>query len=276
MIIKSCLDTPDEMAYQVFTEGYSDYSVKLEMPMAVFVSHFLEHEANRAYSFIAFEGERPVGIILGGIGEFQGIKTLRCGGFAVIPSHRRQGIGQILFDAHKAIAEDQGCKQLFLEVLKDNAQAIQFYENAGYTPIHDYRLYVHDKPEGNVLDLELEAIELDEILKIRKSMPELYINWQNELFDGNSFKHVVGKCIRLDGKIIGLILLKKSGGIQYIWVDSNHRHKGYGRTLLLKGLQEMGLEKSFGIASNNMTYEGFLKRMGFKNHLEQFEMMKLL
>jgi ribosomal protein S18 acetylase RimI-like enzyme len=277
MIILSCIEVEDQVVYDVFAEGYSDYSINFDMTMEDFVSRFLEIEASKEYSFVAFEDEKPVGMMLGGVQDFNGIKTMRCGGFAVIPNYRGKGIGKVLFNKHVELAKELGCKQLYLEVLKENKNAIRFYEGVGYSPVHDYRLY---KNEEFVFtkDIGIDVVEVgfETIKDIRNTMPDLYIYWQGELFSLKKYKAIKYYVIYKDDRIIAALCMKDIGGIQFLWVDEAYRNRGYARAIVSHGLENLGLTKVYAVASNNFLYEGFLRKLGFEVEVEQYEMMQLV
>ncbi|WP_052222986.1 GNAT family N-acetyltransferase [Clostridium homopropionicum] len=50
---------------------------------------------------IAIEGDEPVGVILGGIKNYEGIKTIRCGTLALSSNYRGLGISNALYNLHK-------------------------------------------------------------------------------------------------------------------------------------------------------------------------------
>src|SRR5262249_40554826 len=55
--------------------------------------------------------------------------------FAVLPQHQRQGIGRQLLEAALSQAASSQCRQMFLDVAEDNAQAVRLYEKAGFQTI---------------------------------------------------------------------------------------------------------------------------------------------
>jgi ribosomal-protein-alanine N-acetyltransferase len=52
--------------------------------------------------------------------------------FAVLPEHRKQGIGRLLYVASEKAFLSQGIIQLFLEVAQNNPVAIEFYKARGF------------------------------------------------------------------------------------------------------------------------------------------------
>jgi len=77
MRIINCQNVKDELIYDVFKRGYSDYFFEFTMTMEVFVSRFLENEADRKLSFIALDGDNAVGLVLGNIKNYHGVRTMR-------------------------------------------------------------------------------------------------------------------------------------------------------------------------------------------------------
>ncbi len=271
---KLCSEVPDDVVYEVFKQGYSDYFFKFDMDKTTFISRFLEIEASRELSYIAFDFDKPIGLILGVIKLYQGIKTMRCGGFAVIPDYRSKGVGKKLFIRHLSLAREKGCMQLYLEVLKQNHKAIKFYESFGYTSVYDYRFY---KLENTVIDSRLpitvNEVDLQVVKDIRDTMAELHLIWQGEMFTLERLSNIYNYAILEESEIIAVISLKESGLINFLWVRRDKRQKGLAKALMSHGQKELGIKSLSAITSNHFVYEGFLRNLGFSIDLEQFEMM---
>lgn len=69
---------------------------------------------------------------------------------AVMPAHRRQGVGQRLLDDFLERARNDGVKRVHLEV-RDGNPAIGMYHSAGFSPIGRRRNYYH-APDGTRFD----------------------------------------------------------------------------------------------------------------------------
>lgn len=268
-------EVSDEVIYKTFLEGYSDYQFKVDMDIQTFVSRFLENESRREYSYIVFDDDVPVGVMLGNIKNYQGIKTMRCGGFAVIPTYRSKGIGKELFKLHLSLARENKCKQLYLEVLKDNVEAVKLYKNIGYNPVYDYRLYeAEDIKLTSNLDAKINNVGFVAIKNLRQNMPDFHMFWQGEMFVIEKYDNVKNYTITENGEIIAAISMKDTGLINFIWVTPEKRQMGYAKHLLKHAIDNIESKKLFAIASNNFLYEGFLRRFGYKVVVEQFEMMR--
>lgn len=277
---KACSEVNDHEVFKVFKGGYSDYFFKFTMTEEVFVSRFLENEADRSLSYLAYDGETPVGLILGNIRMYHDIKTMRCGGFAVLPEYRDKGVGLALFEEHKKLARENGCKQLYLEVLKQNEKAKKFYDRVGYHAVHDYRLYKGKaddlKPSENVADFEVSEVDMEVVKEIRATMPDMHIYWQGEMFTIEHFADLKHFGFYRDGDLCGLISAKPSGMINFMWVKPDLRQQGLGRDMINYVLQQFEVKELVTVSSNNLLYEGFLRRLGFESDVEQYEMMLVL
>ena len=64
--------------------------------------------------------------------------------FAVLPDRQRGGIARALLAESEKIALENGFVMMRLEVRKDNARALTFYEKAGYRAFSTYPDYYED------------------------------------------------------------------------------------------------------------------------------------
>jgi ribosomal protein S18 acetylase RimI-like enzyme len=92
------------------------------------------HPTTRA--LLAYEGDRPVGLAVCFVGfsTFSAKPILNVHDLAVLPGHRRQGIGRRLLEQAEALARDLGCVKLTLEVREDNEKAKRLYKSVGFGP----------------------------------------------------------------------------------------------------------------------------------------------
>jgi len=131
-----------EDTYMAFTKGFSDYMIPMQLTYEEFVERIMRRDHNELeHSFLAYDGEEPVGIWLNGLKEIDGERVLRCGGLAVAPEYRKARIAQRLFDRQREHASKHGFDILFLEVIIGNDRALAFYEKNGYTIDREIRYY---------------------------------------------------------------------------------------------------------------------------------------
>lgn len=270
---KCCADVDREVVFHAFCDGFSDYIIKIETTESLFFERFFGAEGNSLeYSFIAMEEGRGVGLILGGIRDFDGIKTMRCGTMCVSPLHRKKGIAAQLLKLHKNIAIEKECKQLFLEVIASNDAAISFYESNGYFKVYDLIYYSTEEFDflyGATTDF-IEEISTEELRSFRNTFCQLHINWQNEIdYIAQTQAKIFG--FKDNNKLVGAISINK-GCIQFLGVQKEYRDKGIGKGLIKKCMdeKESKIRVSF---SNNSSLELYFRKMNFeKEPIAQYEM----
>lgn len=264
--------------YKAFQVGFSDYIIKFDLPKDVFMNHFFGYEGNRLeYSFVAFDDEDPIGLVLGGIKVYEGVKTLRCGALCVRPEHRGSGVSHRLFELHKSIALENNCKQMFLEVISGNDRAIRFYEKKGYKKIYDLGYYSHINPtEIDTFlpeDMYVERIDMDCLKRFGRRSKGVHINWQNDFDYISNIDTQVNFGVFKGGKMIGALSINPLGRISYLWISPMYRNKGFARGLLAHAVKELSPKKLTISFPNNALLNGFLKCLNFqKDSLSQFEM----
>lgn len=270
---KCCTEVDKKVIFQAFLDGFSDYIVKFNKPENYFFDRFFGAEGNSLeYSYIAIEDGVGIGLVLGGIREFDGLKTMRCGTMCVTPESRGKGIAQKLMKLHKKKAAMENCKQLFLEVVVGNERAIKFYEKNNYITVNKISYYSTEDLNWleNVRTDRVEKICFDEIKAFRDSFNGLHINWQNEM-DFLKCVNANHYGVKIDGKLIGAISMIK-GNIKFIGVDKKYRNEGIAKSLIKAGVtQKVG---KIGVSfSDNSSLEGYFRKLKFKKDaIEQYEM----
>lgn len=264
--------------FEAFSLGFSDYIIPLKMSNQAFEARFFGPEGNSTnLSFIAFNENHPIGLILGGIREFDGLKTMRCGTLCISPEYRGQGISQKLFDMHKSAALNANCKQLFLEVIKGNDRAINFYEKNDYKDVYKLKYYSamikNIATHTDILSYDVKDISFEKLDAFRKSMPDCHINWQSDTSSyALSTKEALLGAYNGDN-LIALIAMNPQGKINFLWVHKEYRNKGIASSMIQKGANVQNIEKVTICLPSNASLEGFLRKSGFsKEAIEQYEM----
>jgi ribosomal protein S18 acetylase RimI-like enzyme len=275
---KKCTEVDLDNIYKAFQVGFSDYMIKLDVSQEMFIKRFFGPEGNELkYSFIALDEERPIGLILGGIKVYEGVKTLRCGTLCIHPDYRGDGISKALFALHKEAGVENGCKQLFLEVIVGNDRAIQFYKGLGYEKIYDLSYFSHSEPSAISPNLgtayEIKEIDMETIESLQPYIEDIHINWQNDFDYIKKLEGVNHYGAYDDTSLIGTMSGQTNGKIYFLWIHPAHRSKGIGKALIshVANLSHpVELNISF---PNNARLEGFLKHLGFKrDKISQYEM----
>ncbi|EJR15863.1 GNAT family N-acetyltransferase [Bacillus paranthracis] len=278
---KRCSEVNIDLVYEAFRDGFSDYIIKMEVSKEDFIKRFFGAEGNSLeHSFLSLDGDKPVGVILGGIKDYENIKTMRCGTLAVHPNYRGVGVSQKLFELHKEEALQNECKQLFLEVIVGNDRAIRFYNKLGYEKVYDLSYY-NLKDMTKIIHKECKGIEIKQLefpafkVEIQKWL-HFHINWQNDMDYIEKTNHTFYGAY-VDNDLKGSICMNEQGKISFIFVDKDYRNIGVGTNLLQVAIEELKLSTLTIGFPNNSLLEGYLKKMDFeKSSLEQYEMYFLL
>lgn len=278
IIYKRCSEVNIDDIFEAFSLGFADYIIKQNIPKDFFIKRFLGVEGNSLeHSFLAYDDNRPIGVALGGIKNYEGIKTIRCGTLAVIPDYRGTGVSQKLMELHKNEAIDQECRQMFLEVIVGNDRAISFYYKLGYEKIYDLYYYTLKEAAAltnkHKLNIEIKNIGIEELRAVRERIKDIHINWQNvmEYIEMSEGQIILGAFI--NNKLVGAVSVNKNTRINFIYVENPLRNKGIGTNLIIKAAEELKLSKITAGIPNNASIQGFLRHSGFtKDKLSQYEM----
>ena len=88
----------------------------------------------QAFSVLAFDGDRPVGLVncIEGFSTFACRPLVNVHDVAVLPRYRGQRIAEQMLALAETIARGLGACKMTLEVLQGNAGAIRLYERVGF------------------------------------------------------------------------------------------------------------------------------------------------
>lgn len=282
IIYKKCSEVDIDMVFQAFNIGFEDYIIKIHMPEDFFIKRFFGPEGNSLeLSFIALDEDKPVGIVLGGVKNYEGIKTMRCGALAIQKKYRGLGISQQLMELHKEEAVQQGCKQLFLEVIVGNDRAINFYKRLKYEKIYDLVYYtlndINVIQKNKELNLNIKAMNTAGLKLIREKILDVHINWQNDIDYLEKSEEQLTLAACTENRLAGVISLNKNCRINFLWVNNSFRNKGIAKELILEGTKILNLSKVTLGFPNNASIQGFANHIGFiQDKITQYEMYRTL
>jgi len=275
---RRCTETNEDTIFEAFQAGFSDYMVKIEMTKDLFIKHFFGPEGNRQeYSFIAVDDAKPVGLVLGGVKVYEGVKTLRCGALCVHPDYRGTEVSGKLFNLHRETALENKCRQMFLEVIAGNDRAINFYRKKGYEKVYDLVYYSHNNPSeiNNAMpaDITIKRMDFDSLRKLSVKTRDIHINWQNDFDYIGQINDQVHYGVFQDSNLTGALSIHPKGRINFIWVDPEFRNKGIGKSLVSHAVRELNPGRLTVSFPNNAALMGFVKHLNFvKDPISQYEM----
>jgi GNAT superfamily N-acetyltransferase len=115
-----------------------DKYLDLEWPFTKGVEYYKKYVSDPQYcTFIAYDGEVPVGHIVGGPKDisYRNVKTAEIYEMGVSPSYRSKGIGSQLVSTLRDWAKEQGYQTLMVNSYSKNEKGINFYKKQGLQPV---------------------------------------------------------------------------------------------------------------------------------------------
>lgn len=131
-------------AYLLVTSMIKEMEYKETPDEALFVSALLS-SANNASAIIAYECEKPVGIVhlSGFFVPYEAAMSGYCMALFVAPEFRRQGIGGTLFRSAYQEAQRRKFSGIFWQVHTDNLASIEFFKHHGFSSFQSARSVVN-------------------------------------------------------------------------------------------------------------------------------------
>lgn len=280
-----CSEVPQKFVYETFTAGFADYAIQMSLTEDEFFGYFFGREGNQlAHSFIAVDqaSQQGIGVVLAGIRQFRGKRTMRCGGFCVLPEFRGTQAATLLLEKHRQEALACHCQQLYLEVIHDNHRAKRFYQKNGYSfgnHLHYYQkslsttedqpltpdVSIPDKP-ADKQSYTITALTLDQLRAFRQSQSQLELTWQNEIESIEKLEGIYWGLF-IETQLAGVLSQFKSS-IQLLALIDPYRGQGYGRILIEHGIKYAREQEKPIIALRcsfpaNPEFQGFLQHLGF-------------
>ncbi|MGS2777681.1 GNAT family N-acetyltransferase [Robertmurraya sp. GLU-23] len=188
--IKRLKDCEISEAVEAWNIGFKGYYFDLTMTTETFMARMASEGLSDELSVIAFWNDKPVGLILNGIREFQGELIGWNGGTAVNKDYRSKGIGRRMLEATLDILEENNVKVSTLEAISENKGAIALYQSLGYDII-DY-LECLEKKEGQISAFpsnvfQIKRVSLEEVgnLSFYQGKNPWQTHWQS-VMDGEA------------------------------------------------------------------------------------------
>ncbi len=274
--------------YSAFSLGFSDYMIKFDMEAPAFFERFFGAEGNQyELSYVAFDGEQAIGVLLGGIKVLNGYKTLRCGALAVAPEYRGKGVSKELMRLHQQAAKNEKCDLMMLEVIAGNDRAIQFYKRENYKPVYDIRYFTCKGMEfkrktkdqkSEINPVSIKSLELIELKQRGAHKLKEHFNWQGD-FEYISQLESIQLYGAFDSQetLIGYTAVDKMGKIYFIWRDKVLSEPHVYESLVAHVIQSQMPESIHMSFSNDLELSIFVEEHGFKAlSLYQHEMYKVI
>jgi ribosomal protein S18 acetylase RimI-like enzyme len=170
--------TSDDLSV-LFSRAYAGYYLPSRVDAAGFDSMVVEHDIDLSASRVALVRREPIAFALLGVRGDRGW----IGGMGVVPEHRGRGTGLAVMNAVLGAARPRKLRRIDLEVLTQNAPAIQIYEALGFQRRRTLDLWVRQSDATFPLPPSdtVKALDVDECLARFDELHEVAPPWQRDL-----------------------------------------------------------------------------------------------
>ncbi|MCA1319087.1 GNAT family N-acetyltransferase [Bacillus tianshenii] len=146
--IKKLSECKLEEAVAAWNTGFQGYFFDATMDVDRFTTRLGLENLSTSLSIVAFDQQKPIGILLSGVKTVDGKKVAWNGGTGVATEYRRKGIGKLLIDKALEIYEEADVEVSTLEAITENTKAISLYEKKGYKIVDEVvHLRCEEMPE---------------------------------------------------------------------------------------------------------------------------------
>lgn len=273
-------DTSIEELHKAFNGAFSDYQVKIDLPLWKFKQMLERRGYIPSKSMGAFKDGELVGFILNGCRKWEGRTTAYDTGTGVLPGYRKQGLTTGMFGKVSELLKAQGVEQYLLEVLRQNTAAYELYKKQGFKVKRSFDCYKLDR--GRLMaeqKFTVSSIEgfTEPIWEQVKEFWDIEPSWQNSI---DSISSLAGEfnyaVVYHGGRIIGYgIIEKRTGDIPQFGVSRKYRGKGVGKSIIAALINGSEAEKAavLNVDERSEEVRDFLVSSGFEHYVSQYEMV---
>ncbi|ENJ9655170.1 TPA: GNAT family N-acetyltransferase [Clostridium botulinum] len=269
-----------ETLHRTFLNAFSDYQVKMDLPILKF-QYMLQRRGYVAKASIgAFNDETSVGFVLNGVRNWDGKLTAYDTGTGVIETYRKQGITSNMLLNVRQLFKEMGVEQYLLEVIQSNTSALQLYKKQGFKILRELECFHLDKNKYNpITTYKVEHVNMINSNEWRELTEfwDFVPSWQNSIDSINAVSDAfIYSIVRLDDNIVGYgVIDKKTGDIPQIAVNKNYRRKGIARSIfadLIKNTESYNINV-INVDGESRSMKDFLLKLGFECGVSQYEMI---
>ncbi|RFM34276.1 GNAT family N-acetyltransferase [Chitinophaga silvisoli] len=260
---------------QVFNEAFSDYVIPMQLTVSLLQQKLTGESIQLDCSAGAFQGDDLYGFILHGREESRP-EVLYNGGTGVVPMARGRHLVQELYEYFIPKYQQQGVKEILLEVIATNQKAIKAYENAGF---EQQRRFLCFKGEVPLTKKAMKGVLIQKNLLPPESIVHPFADqvpsWSNSIASVRREKqHTTTWVALVEHEIVGYIsVFLASRRIRQIGVKKEMRRRGIGTALMQQAAEALGNPFTLiNVDAQNKGLISFLEHMGMSEILTQYEM----
>lgn len=163
LIFKKLTECTIQDTITAWNRGFEGYFVQLEMTPELFFNRLVNEGLSMNHSLVAFDGEKPVAIVLNGFRVIDGKKTVWNGGTGIAVDYRGKGVSNLLMEAALKVYSEEGVEIATLEAIKENERAIRLYQKFGYE-ITDSLVYLSGTVDVNAIPISCQSIRPEQLV----------------------------------------------------------------------------------------------------------------
>lgn len=234
----------------------------------------------------AFEKSNHIltGFTLNGFRTWNGKSTVYDILSGTVPSYRRQGIANTMFEKLRVLLRQKYAEQYLTEVKKENTAAIELYKKQGFEIRRGLSSF---KLKKENLNKTTSACKIEYFTEIKqneweqlKSFWEFQPSWQNSISSINAVKGIMNYAlVCLDNNIIGYgVVDKNTGDIPRLAIHKDYRRKGIAGSIVSALFEKVAMNQ-LNIHNVDDAYDGmklFLLKLGFEKTISQYEIVLTL
>lgn len=269
-----------EILHQAFIKAFSDYQVKVDLPLWKFEQMLQRRGYASEISMGAFKNEELVGFILNAHRNWNGKSTVYDTGTGVIGEFRKQGITSSLFQNLIDLIKEKNIKQYLLEVIKTNTPAVELYKKQGFSITRTFTCFLLDKSKYKPITIcKVTHIDRINAADWNKFKPfwDVKPSWQNSIDSAKAVSDAFYySVVKFNDTIVGYgIIDKKTGDIPQIAVDRNYRHRGIAGSIVTDLIKNTESDRAavLNVDSKSIIMKDFLYELGFEHNVDQYEMV---
>jgi len=275
---------PLERLHECFVKAFSDYSVKMDLPLWRLRAMALRRGLRPELSVGAFAGGELVGFVLSAVREWQGVRTGYDTGTGVVPEWRKRGVTTAAFTEAMRLLRENGVRQYLLEVIQDNAPAVDLYAKQGFERTRSFTCFATTRDgirPAHMGGIEIESAALQSLDWIHlRSFWDHEPSWQNSIDSVTAVPETMEAVVaRADGRAVGYgIVERATGDVPQLAVDPGHRRRGVGAGILAALVARTDSQRIsvINVDDRDEAGLGFLGRAGLEVMATQYEMVKRL
>lgn len=282
-MIASLSQTSMEKIHEAFVDAFSDYEVRMDMPLAKLQEMMITRSCSLDDSLGYFGNGKLLGFLLVGKRIMDGRIVLYDVATGVVKGHQGEGIGDALVNGIVEAARTGNADRFILEVLENNEAAQKLYTKYGFKIVRKLNCYEYacdQKADNKRADNQNGQATADHETCLPADLDiagycTFNPSWQNACTSfmnmrANHYLH-----LQKSGEVLAGygIVHRKTGSILQLGLHPEHRSTEVLEKIVARLCQhtESPVLKYLNVEENSLI-ESYLLDLGFRNAINQFEM----